>query len=46
MVSSVLERNGIPGAVAGLVTGGKDTGRALVESNVVELGNPSNAYGK
>lgn len=41
MVSSVLERNGIPGAVAGLVTGGKDTGEALVESNDVELGNPS-----
>jgi aldehyde dehydrogenase family 7 member A1 len=41
MVSSVLERNGIPGAVAGLVTGGKDTGQALVGSDV-ELGNPSN----
>lgn len=41
MVSSVLERNGIPGAVAGLVTGGKDTGEALVESNDVELGNLS-----
>ena len=42
MVSSVLERNGIPGAVAGLVTGGKDIGEALVESNDVELGNLSN----
>jgi len=46
MVSSVLERNGIPGAVAGLVTGGKDTGEALVESNDVELGNPSNEFGQ
>ncbi|KAF8153233.1 NAD-aldehyde dehydrogenase [Crassisporium funariophilum] len=37
IVSSVLERNGIPGAVAGLVTGGKDAGEALVESHDVEL---------
>lgn len=41
LVSSVLERNGIPGAVAGLVTGGKDTGEALVGCNEVELGNLS-----
>jgi len=37
-VSGVLERNGIPGAVAGLVTGGKDTGEALTQSEYVELG--------
>ena len=47
MVSSVLEKNGIPGAVAGLVTGGKDTGKTLVESNDVELGSdPSNTLWK
>jgi aldehyde dehydrogenase family 7 member A1 len=41
LVSSVLERNGIPGAVANLVTGGKDMGEALVGCNEVELGNLS-----
>lgn len=38
IVSGVLERNGIPGAVAGLVTGGKDVGSAVVESKDVDLG--------
>jgi acyl-CoA reductase-like NAD-dependent aldehyde dehydrogenase len=38
IISSVLERNDIPGAVASLVTGGKDVGEALVESRDVELG--------
>lgn len=38
IVSGVLERNGIPGAVAGLVTGGKDVGSAVVESRDVDLG--------
>lgn len=38
IVSSVLERNNIPGAVAGLVTGGKDVGAAVVESRDVDLG--------
>lgn len=38
IVSRVLESNGIPGAVAGLVTGGKDAGEAIVESRDVELG--------
>lgn len=38
IISKVLETNGIPGAVAGLVVGGKETGRELVESQVVELG--------
>ncbi|KAH9077643.1 NAD-aldehyde dehydrogenase [Lactarius deliciosus] len=32
IVSGVLEKNNIPGAVAGLVTGGKDVGEALVQS--------------
>jgi aldehyde dehydrogenase family 7 protein A1 len=38
IVSSVLEKNGIPGAVAGLVTGGKDVGEALVQSPEVDMG--------
>lgn len=38
IVSRVLEANGIPGAVAALVTGGKDTGEAIVQSPEVELG--------
>ncbi|KAL0946144.1 hypothetical protein HGRIS_012409 [Hohenbuehelia grisea] len=37
IVSEVLEKNGIPGAVAGLVTGGKDVGEAVVESKHVDL---------
>jgi hypothetical protein len=38
IISSVLERNSLPGAIASLVTGGKDVGEALVESRDVELG--------
>jgi aldehyde dehydrogenase family 7 member A1 len=38
IVASVLERNGLPGAVAGLITGGKDVGEAVVESEHVDLG--------
>ena len=38
IVASVLERNGIPGAVAGLVIGGKDVGEAVVESEAVDMG--------
>ena len=38
LVSSVLEKNGIPGAVAGLVMGGKDIGEAVVESKHVDMG--------
>lgn len=41
IVSQVLERNGIPGAAASLVTGGKDVGAAVVESRDIELGNHS-----
>ncbi|OBZ76139.1 Alpha-aminoadipic semialdehyde dehydrogenase [Grifola frondosa] len=37
IVSSVLEKNGIPGAVAGLVTGGKDVGASIVESEDVDM---------
>ncbi|KAJ8486814.1 hypothetical protein ONZ45_g14541 [Pleurotus djamor] len=37
IVANVLERNGMPGAVAGLVTGGKDVGSAVVESKDVDL---------
>ncbi|GJE93404.1 NAD-aldehyde dehydrogenase [Phanerochaete sordida] len=37
IVSGVLERNGIPGAVAGLVIGGKDVGEAVVESEHVTM---------
>ncbi|KAJ2914971.1 hypothetical protein MD484_g5446, partial [Candolleomyces efflorescens] len=37
IISRVLEKNGIPGAVASLVAGGKDAGEALVESPGVEL---------
>lgn len=38
IISGVLERNGVPGAVAGLVVGGTDTGKELVESHDVDLG--------
>ena len=38
IVSGVLERNNIPGAVAGLVIGGKDVGEAVVESKSVDMG--------
>src|SRR6185369_8501187 len=38
IIARVLESNGIPGAVAGLVTGGKDTGEAIAESRDIELG--------
>ena len=38
IVAGVLEKNGVPGAVAGLVTGGKDVGEALVQSQGVDMG--------
>lgn len=38
IISGVLERNGVPGAVAGLITGGKDVGEALVQSPEVDMG--------
>ncbi|CDO74597.1 hypothetical protein BN946_scf184586.g2 [Trametes cinnabarina] len=37
IVSTVLERNGVPGAVAGLVTGGKDVGVTVVDSKLVDM---------
>ncbi|KAJ7779570.1 NAD-aldehyde dehydrogenase [Mycena olivaceomarginata] len=37
IIARVLEQNGIPGAVAGLVTGGKDAGEAITESRDVDL---------
>ena len=37
IVSSVLEKNGVPGAVAGLVTGGKAAGEAVVGSPSVDM---------
>ncbi|GLB39836.1 putative dehydrogenase [Lyophyllum shimeji] len=37
IVARVLESNGIPGAVAGLVTGGKEAGAAIAESRDIEL---------
>ncbi|KAF9233895.1 NAD-aldehyde dehydrogenase [Melanogaster broomeanus] len=37
IIAGVLERNGIPGAVSTLVTGGKDVGEAVVESADVQL---------
>ena len=41
IVAGVLEKNGVPGAVAGLVTGGKDVGDALVQSRDVDMGEGS-----
>jgi aldehyde dehydrogenase family 7 protein A1 len=38
IIAQVLEKNGIPGAVASLVTGGKYTGEAITESKDVDLG--------
>lgn len=38
IVTGVLEKNGLPGAVAGLVTGGRGVGEAIVESEHVDMG--------
>jgi acyl-CoA reductase-like NAD-dependent aldehyde dehydrogenase len=38
IIASVLEKNGLPGAVASLVTGGKDVGEAVVEDTGVDMG--------
>ncbi|KII91733.1 hypothetical protein PLICRDRAFT_38570 [Plicaturopsis crispa FD-325 SS-3] len=37
IVTGVLEANNLPGAIAGLVIGGKDAGAAIVESRGVDL---------
>lgn len=38
LISEVLQRNNIPGAVAGLVIGGKHIGEAVVQSVDVDMG--------
>lgn len=38
IIAQVLEKNGIPGAVSSLVTGGKDVGEAITESKKVDMG--------
>lgn len=40
IIASVLEKNGLPGAVSTLITGGKDVGEAIVESRDIPLGEP------
>ncbi|KAG5639746.1 hypothetical protein H0H81_000026 [Sphagnurus paluster] len=37
IVARVLEANGLPGAIAGLVTGGKEAGEAIAQSRDVEM---------
>ncbi|THH28979.1 hypothetical protein EUX98_g5205 [Antrodiella citrinella] len=37
IVANVLEKNGLPGAVAGLVIGGREAGEAVVESTLVDM---------
>ncbi|VDB83209.1 unnamed protein product [Peniophora sp. CBMAI 1063] len=37
MVSKVLEKNGLPGAVAGLVTGGQSVGETVVGSKDIDM---------
>lgn len=41
IIARVLEENGLPGAVAGLVTGQRDIGEALAQSQHVDLGGSS-----
>lgn len=41
IIADVLERNGIPGSVSTLVTGGKDLGEAIVNSADIPLGRSS-----
>ena len=38
IITQVLEKNGVPGAVSALVTGDKYTGEAITESRDVDLG--------
>ena len=38
IVSKVLEKNGLPGAVAGLVTGGQIVGETVVGSKDIDMG--------
>lgn len=39
IIAEVLSKNNLPGALAGLVTGGQPVGEVLVGSKEVELGN-------
>lgn len=41
IIASVLEKNNVPGAVAGLVIGGKEIGESVVESQDVDMGTES-----
>lgn len=38
LITPVLERNGLPGATAALVTGGVDVGKEIVGSSDLQLG--------
>src|SRR5258706_1688824 len=38
IIARVLEENGLPGAIAGLVSGQRDIGEALAQSQHVDLG--------
>jgi hypothetical protein len=38
LIAPVLERNGLPGATASLVTGGVDVGKEIVGSSDIQLG--------
>jgi len=38
IISGILEANGLPGAIACLVTGGQEIGEALVNNPGIELG--------
>ena len=38
IVASVLERNGLPGAIAGLVTGAQPVGEHIVGSTDIDMG--------
>jgi aldehyde dehydrogenase family 7 protein A1 len=46
IVAGALERNGIPGAVASLVTGGTQAGEALIESEYIPMGTPFASLGQ
>lgn len=41
IISGVLEKNGLPGAVSTLIIGGNDVGEAIVESRDIPLGKAS-----
>jgi aldehyde dehydrogenase family 7 member A1 len=38
LIAEVLERNHIPGAVAGLVIGGRNAGKAVADSEHFDMG--------